>query len=165
MCDYCGEKDHTLPKCAMMEKLKPNVAISQVTPISRTRTRRVCSMSFAEILYDNHIVSKSNMKENVDLFVKTHFHVCGIVDQYALADHIFSSHPINPMDRGHLAVVGYIIARYCDVTIDSVKKFLRELCEYNDDRFVTRSLLSKWNISVFHKNGDTHFRKFVGTIV
>ena len=163
-CDYCGEHGHYASACGTLKKYKPDVPISETIPASRTRSRKVSCMSFPEILYDNHIVCKPNMKENVDLFVKTNFTNRGMVDQYALADHVFSCNIISPTDKGHLAVVGYIIGKYCDVTIDSVKYFLRMMISDLNDWNKSYSIMYKWNVTPVQKNGNVHFRKFVGSI-
>lgn len=163
-CDYCGKLGHTSNICVDMKRHKPDVPISETIPASRTRSRKVACMSFQDILFDNHIAAKPNMKENIDLFIKSNFVTRGMVDEYVLANHVFANSIISLGDQGHLAVIGYILSKYCDVTLDTIKNFLRSMICEMDDWDTSSSILHKWNITPVRKNGNIYFRKFVGSI-
>lgn len=122
---------------------------------SRTRSRQVFAKSFPEILYDNHNTIQSNMKNEVDMFVKTNFSKSGIIDDVALASYVFGGLPTNLEEPGHQKVLAYLFAKYCDVTNPYVKDFLRQFAN-------NQKLLRTFGVCSFQRGDAIHFRKLTG---
>ena len=91
----------------------------------------------------------------------------GIIDEYLVASTIFNGTvPYNSADNGHLSVLGYIIAKYCDVSNNIIKTFLQQLeSEINNFDQFKYILNTKFATTPFIKNDTIHFRKLSGYIV
>lgn len=163
-CSYCGVMGHSINACSLNEQFKKKVTISN-EPISSTRTRK-SSKTLEDILYENHIVIGQKMKEDVDSFIKTNYSHRGIIDDTLVAESIFGDESqivFNSADNGHLSVLGYIIGKYCDVSNDTIKSFLRNLeKEINNYDLFRYILNSKFSTGPLIKNGNIHFRKLTG---
>lgn len=164
MCKFCGEKGHSHNACELQNKFKVPLDVN-CEPVSKTRTRRGCK-TFDDILYENHITTTKTMKIDIDTFVKAKFSKNGIIDNYDLSDYIFENYTCNFGDTGHVRVFGYIIAKYCDVSIPSLKNFLRNMyTELSYSEFIE---ISKpyfgLTVVTSSKNptGPVNFRKLTG---
>jgi hypothetical protein len=105
------------------------------------------------------------MKSDVDAFVKAKFSKGGMIDDFALAVHVFEDNPINVFDNGQIAVVGYIAAKYCNAFNDSLKEFLRQMAEdYQDANKFHKTMRQVFNITPYMKGDTMHFRKQTGAV-
>ena len=160
--EYIG---HCIDDCSFNEQFKKQATITEKR-ISRTRTKKTCK-NIEDILYENHITVSNSMKQDIDDYIKCNYSNRGVVDEYLVASSIFNGTiPYNSADNGHLSVLGYIIAKYCDVSHESIKSFLRKLqLEINNFDQFKYILNSKFSTSPFIKNDNVHFRKLSGYIV
>ncbi len=162
VCSYCGNMGHSINACELKNQYKPTVSAPQPEQISRTRTRKT-SKTIDDILYENHITVSNTMKEDVDLYIKNNFTKNGMVDEYELAETLFSGDLLfNVGDTGHLMVIGYIISKYCDMSNKIIKTFLNDLKDDIDNDFKFHKILNKCGITSVMKNDKIHFRKLTG---
>lgn len=146
-CKFCGQKGHTAFSCPIQKECKPKI---------KTDT-------LEDIMFSNHIVPTCDMKQNVDAFVKKHFSYQGMVDYDKLADYVFGPegmYTYSVDDDGHIAVLGYMINKYCEVSNYNVKNFLRSLRnKFPEDAEQFRIFL-KTKLGVIPTGN--HFRKYTG---
>jgi hypothetical protein len=142
---------HTSSACSLQRTYKNPTSdtFHKETSLTRTRTVKVSTKTLEDILYDNHLTIQPLMKHDIDVFVKTHFAKRGMVDEYALSEHIGNT-PINFVDDGHLKVLGYIVGKYCEVSHPCIKEVLRQV-----DQIKLRSM----GIIPVTKGDVVHFRK------
>ncbi len=161
-CSYCDLMGHSINACPLKEQFKTQLVITS-EPITRTRTKKTAA-TLDDILYNNHITVSNTMKDDIDNFIKYNYSHRGIVDEDRVAESVFNDEIVyNPADNGHLSVLGYIIAKYCDVSNDNVKNFLRKLStEINNPTQFKYILNSRFSTSPVHIRGAMHFRKLSG---
>lgn len=172
-CKFCGEKGHHEDDCLLqvtMKRLSVREPAQEQPEIIETgkrprRNKIPFSKTFDQILFDNHIVPRKTMKTDVDAFIKTNFMISGTVDEVALAIHVFTENIISFSDAGHIAVVGYIIAKYIDVSIPAVKAFLCAGANETMDEGNYHKILRSMGVTSVNRNGSTHFRKLAGYVV
>lgn len=154
-CHYCGQKGHWASKCALQATYKPAASSITMTeaPVSRTRTIRQSAETLDDILYNNHLVVQANMHVAVDAFVKARK---GRVDEDLMEQ--VKQTAFDHADKGHLKVLGYLIAKYGDVTEQGMKEFLRSL----EGRFGSfeeyKAALKTMGLVVVRARGGLHFR-------
>lgn len=159
VCKFCGESGHSHNVCVSRSISK--ITIEDV-PVSRTRNKKVSSKNIDDILFDNRIVIRSDMKTEVDTWVKNNFTKKGIIDTSDLIE-IICNTIFNYNDQGHLQVIGYIIAKYCDVSDSDMKNFLRNLMKNINDTHLFNKIINKFfGTESFTRNNNIHFRKRVG---
>lgn len=153
-CNFCGCKGHSASRCDLQLKAKANDAPAP-TP-----------SNFADILFQNHIVPQANMKTVVDTFVKTYFKKHGMINEYDLVEHVFNDNMISAADSGHVHVVLYVIAKFCDISRhDEIKDFLKELHSTKGSFDDFKKTLRRWNITpVQAASGKISYRKLTGEI-
>jgi hypothetical protein len=166
VCRFCGEKGHTHNACELEAKVRPfTESVTQECRQEGRRSRKVIAMTWEDILYTNHIVTKPNMKKMVDDWVKAKHSMRGMVDEVALIEECFAENVnINVFDAGHLAVVGYVVNKYCDMGNPTLKQFLITMNNKYEDQAEFRKLLRQhFGISVYETApSKRHFRKIVG---
>lgn len=159
VCTFCGENGHSHNVCVARSISK--ITIEDV-PISRTRTNKISSKNLDDILFDNRIVIRQEMKNDVDTWVKNNFTKKGMIDTLDLIEYVCNT-VFNPHDQGHLQVIGYIIAKYCDVSDPDVKTFLRQLMtDINDINAFNKIINNFFGTGSFVRNNNIHFRKLTG---
>jgi hypothetical protein len=128
-CYFCGCNGHWVRACPIQAKVKAGCkpAVTEV-PATRSRSRKTTQRSLEDLLFDNHVVVKDTWVDDTKAFVKHLFYKHGMVDGAALAEHLMRHvHLINPNDRGHLKVIGYMVAMYCEAGDTNLKTALRML--------------------------------------
>jgi len=164
-CAFCGKKGHETTSCLLQKTYKPQPSAPIPVPISKTRQKKACK-SWEVILYENHLTVTQTYKVDVDDMVKTMFAKQGIVDDHALAEACFDPIVCSFTDPGHLAILGYIVAKYCDTSNTILKKFLRAVAlEYDDAAKFERVLKDHFRVAPYVRGGKIHFRKFTGFVV
>lgn len=150
-CNFCGEEGHWASRCPVQKKAKATSVQQEPTCL-------------ADVLFNNHLAPRPDMKATVDKFVTTYFKRRGMIDEYALVDHVFNQTMVCTTDAGHIAVVLYIIAKFCDITPhDEVKNFLAELHTSSTSFEDFRNMLRKYGITpVQGQAGKIHYRKLAG---
>lgn len=167
-CEFCGEIGHCASFCLSANKYKPDkpdiTVNTSMRRVTRSRTKTISNVTLGDILYDNHICVKPSYKRVIDAFVAEQFTKRGMVDDISLAEHVFDV-PMNMHDEGHMTVIGYIVAKYCDASNADVKRFLRDYRAIFAD-FATYQVMVKTLFGVIPivKNGSLHYRKFTGDI-
>lgn len=156
VCKFCGMNGHSANACTIMHTVKNTGPVIEEETMTRSRQRKVIVKTFDEILFDHHVVPKPSMKSDIDTYIKLKHTSRGMVDADALAEDVFHSANINPLDAGHQKVAAYIIGKYCDVSNEHLKTFLRSASEVLDDVKI------KFNVIPIQKNGALHFRKRTG---
>jgi len=141
ICRFCGENGHSTVACKL----------------AAMRTSIEDAASFDDLFFACHISvpDVGAMKKKVEQLVKP-FKKCGMIDEVDLVDALAAC-SLNPNDDGHLRVLGYILARYLEVTHPKIKAFLRMV-----EPWKVRDILG---VTAFEKNGATHYRKRTGFCV
>ena len=158
VCRFCGMTGHSTTACTVMHSVKNTGPTIQEETMTRSRQRKVIAKTFDEILFDHHVLPKPSMKADIVTYIKLKHTKQGMVDADALAEDVFGDTTINPLDAGHQKVATYIIGKYCEVSNEHVKTFLRSASDAIDVRDIT----SKFNVIPMVKNGVLHFRKRTG---
>ena len=143
VCEFCGVGGHVAADCDLQLVYKKDCDRSTTIEVQVTKTR--------------------TRKADVDMFVRANFMRSGIIDDVALSQYIAESIMISARDRGHMSVVGYMIAKYVGSSNDYMRTFLRRVgAEIGDDKMFRALLREKFGVSVYEKAGKIHFRRLVG---
>jgi hypothetical protein len=161
-CKFCGNKGHTAAACELQANYKKPTPNTVDEPVTRTRNRKVLTKSLGDILYDNHVTIQHSMRSDVDAFVKAKFTRNGMIDNHALSEHAFYETISTVSDPGHVSVLCYIIAKYCDVSNEHVKSFLRHMASDFNDFTKFHATLRSYGIAPVFKGENMHFRKMTG---
>lgn len=149
-CKFCGERGHTTSSCQVRKSTQDLIGVPT---------------TFDDILFTNHIVAKPTMKQMVDAWVKKNFEKRCMIDDYALASHVFEDHAINTVDEGHVAVCMYIIAKFCDLKMDAIKAFLADIntSMFKGDVTNFKTFLNRHGLTVVNPHTTKPFyRKLTG---
>lgn len=162
-CFFCGSEGHWVRSCPAKAIAKAGCTPAIVCePISSTRTRKTTLKTLEDLLYDNHVCVQVTWMDDVKAFVKRNFKNDGC----ALAEHLFENmYLVNPNDLGHLKIIGYMVAVYCDAGDPSIKGGMRLLKTCFNTRGEFTQVCKKFFglIPVVNqKTGSMSFRKFTG---
>ena len=166
VCTFCNAMGHTAAYCSLQKNYKNDMIVVDVPKRkSRTRLTMVSGKTLSDILYENHVAVQPSMRKDIDSYIKTHFYKCGYVDSLELSTAIFDNIVCNFDDEGHMTVIGYILAKYCEVSHPSVKAFLRlVIAETTPERY--KALFNrKFGVCAYMKGQSWHFRKLSGFCV
>lgn len=163
-CSYCGLRDHIDSTCSIKLKAKASCGPQLIEErVTRTRSRVKSTLTLEEIMFMNHMVPAPTYKKDVDAYIKATYGHKGMVDDYAVGS-LFDNVASCYTDEGHMAVLGYIVAKYCETSHPSVKAFFDRMYNEmgNPRRF--RDVLSFYYdvIPKTNKNG-MYYSKRVGS--
>jgi len=149
-CKFCGEHGHSTSACAIKAKTQDTITHPE---------------TFEDILYANHMTPQPSMRTMVDVWVKKNFQKRCMVDEYALVDYIFNNSVFSTSDMGHVSVVTYIIAKYCDLgPHPEIKEFLKGVQSdiFQNNLTTFKSFLHKHGMTIVSASNKTHYRKLSG---
>jgi hypothetical protein len=165
VCSFCGDKGHAAVACPIQNKVKNNDSGMGEVRVSRSRTRKAMVKSFDEIMFDHHMVAQPGFEKDIDAYVKENFSFRGMVDMDAFAASVFNPNNFyNMADMGHRKVLGYAVEKYCDVSNDYVKEFLRNVCKEFPTSYCD-IMRNDFGAICVQKGTALHFRKYTGRFV